>query len=95
MKVMTEFHMPEWAKEQVLARHQFFLDQARARLLSQFENMEVDADRASDEWLSLNSHRFDPDRHDVGDFCERASDIGIEFYQSLCGNPPIFSTCQK
>lgn len=84
MKVMTEFHMPEWAKEQVLARHQFFLDQARARLLSQFENMEVDADRASDEWLSLNSHRFDPDRHDVGDFYDRASDIGIEFYQSLC-----------
>lgn len=81
---MTEFHMPEWVKRQLIARHQFFVDQARARLLSQFENMEADAHEASDEWLSQNSHRFDPERHDPGDFYERANDIGIEFYQSLC-----------
>lgn len=63
--------------------HQFYVEQARERLLSQFANMEAEAEKASAEWLEKSSDRFDPDRHDPSDFYEAANDAGIEFYQLL------------
>lgn len=75
--------MREWVRLPIIARHEFYVEQARTRLLSQFENISADANRAGDEWLTQNAHEFDPDRHDPGDFYERAYDITISFYQSL------------
>lgn len=75
--------MREWERLPIIARHEFYIEQARTRLLSQFENKSEDADRAGEEWLSQNGHNFDPDRHDPGDFYEQAYDVSISFYQSL------------
>jgi len=75
--------MRDWERQPIIARHEFYVEQARIRLLSQFENKNADADRAGHEWLAKNEHQFDPDRHDPGDFYERAYDISIAFYQSL------------
>ncbi|MHB0777092.1 hypothetical protein [Halomonas sp. WWR20] len=77
------FQMWEPFRQSLVAGHHFYVNQARIRLLSQFDDIETEADKASDEWLERNSHCFDPDRHDEGDFYESARDAGIEFYQLL------------
>ncbi|QND60167.1 hypothetical protein [Mesorhizobium huakuii] len=70
-------------RQSLIKGHQFYIEQARKRLLSQFANMEAEAEKASEEWLEQSSDRFDPDRHDPSDFYEAANDAGIEFYQLL------------
>lgn len=70
-------------RESLVKEHLFYIEQAKKRLLSQFEDMEAEADRAAAEWLEQSGPRFDPDRHDPGDFYEAANDAGIEFYGLL------------
>lgn len=70
-------------RQSLIAGHLFYVEQARKRLLSQFEDIEVEADKAAEDWLQRSSGRFDPDRHDPGDFYEAANDAGIEFYTLL------------
>jgi hypothetical protein len=53
-------------RQSLIKRHQFYVKQARKRVLSQFENMEEEADKAAEEWLEQSSGRFDPDWHDPG-----------------------------
>lgn len=83
MSNTTLFHMWRHFREKLIAEHDFYIAQAKRRLLSQFANLEEEADKYSEEWLESVSHRFDPDRHDPGDFYEQANDEGIEFYQML------------
>jgi hypothetical protein len=70
-------------RQSLIAGHLFYVEQARKRLLSQFEDIESEADKAADAWLERNSGRFDPDRDDDGSFYEAANDAGIEFYTLL------------
>jgi hypothetical protein len=71
------------SRESLINSHQFYVEQARKRVLSQFENMEEEADKAAEDWLEQSNDRFDPDLHDSGDFYEAARDAGIQFYQLL------------
>ncbi len=77
------FKMWEPFRQSLIRDHLFYVEQAQKRLLSQFADMESDADRAAEEWLEQRGKFFDPDRHDPGDFYEAAHDIGIEFYGLL------------
>ncbi len=77
------FQMWGLFRRSLIKGHEFYVDQARKRLLSQFENMSAEADKAADEWLEQSSGAFDPDRHDPGDFYEAAYEHSIEFYQLL------------
>ncbi|MCK0106844.1 hypothetical protein [Marinobacter sp. S0848L] len=77
------FQMWESFRQSLIAAHLFYVKQARQRLLSQFEDIEGEADKAAEVWLVNHSHRFDPDVHVPGEFEERAFDAGIEFYQLL------------
>lgn len=70
-------------RQTLIDGHLFYVEQARKRLLSQFEDIEQESDRAAEEWLEQQGDRFDPDRHDPGDFYEKANEVGIEFYQLL------------
>lgn len=70
-------------RQSLIKGHLFYVEQARKRLLSQFDDIEADADRAAEEWLAQRGQHFDPDRHDPGDFYEAAHDVGIEFYGLL------------
>lgn len=70
-------------RQSLIESHMFYVEQAKKRLLSQFDDIESEADKASEAWLEQNSHRFNPDFHDPADFEERAYDAGIEFYQLL------------
>ncbi|MDT6995080.1 hypothetical protein [Burkholderia cenocepacia] len=77
------FQMWEPFRQSLMKGHLFYIEQARKRLLSQFDDIEAEADRAADEWLEKSGQHFDPDRHDPGDFYEAANDVGIEFYGLL------------
>jgi hypothetical protein len=70
-------------RQSLIKGHLFYVEQAQKRLLSQFEDIRADADRAAEEWLEQRVPHFDPDRHDPGDFYEAAHDAGIEFYGLL------------
>jgi hypothetical protein len=70
-------------RRQIIASHQFYIEQARKRLLSQFQNIEEQSDKYADEWLEKAGQYFDPDRDDPGSFEEEAYDKSIEFYQML------------
>ena len=70
-------------RRSLIAGHIFYVEQARKRLLSQFEDIEAESDKAAEDWLQRRSISFDPDRHDPCDFYEAAHDAGIEFYGLL------------
>jgi hypothetical protein len=70
-------------RQSLIKSHLFYFEEAQKRLLSQFDNIETEADRAADEWLKLNESRFSPERHDPAEFYEAAHDASIEFYGLL------------
>ena len=70
-------------REQVIEGHQFYVQQGKDRLLSQFTNIETESEEHSQKWLVSRSQYFDPDRHDPSDFYEKAHDEGIVHYQLL------------
>lgn len=72
-------------RQSLIDGHAFYVEQAQKRLLSQFEDISAEADKAADDWLEKSSGWFDPDRHDPSDFYEAANDAGIEFYGLLTG----------
>lgn len=77
------FQMSGPVRQSLIAGHLFYVEQARKRLLSQFEDIEVESHKAAEDWLQRSSGRFDPDRHDPSDFYEAANDAGIQFYGLL------------
>lgn len=77
------FQMDQSYRRFLISGHEFYIAQARKRLLSQFDNLEEEADRAADEWLERQSQWFDPDRHDPADAYEGAYEYRIEFYGML------------
>lgn len=83
MKKYTLFEMWGPFRQSIIHSHTFYVEQAKNRLLSQFKNINEDADKATEDWLASRSYNFDPERHDPADVYERANDVGIEFYQLL------------
>lgn len=67
----------------LIAQHTFYIEQARKRLLLQFDDMEAEAEKAAEHWLEKNSSRFDPDRDDPASYYERAHDESVNFYMLL------------
>lgn len=80
---IVAFKMWEPSRQAWMAEHHFYLEQARKRLLSQFDSMEAEADRAAEAHLEKRSKFFDPEAHDEADLYESANDKAIEFYQLL------------
>lgn len=79
----TLFYMCEPFRESLIKSHLFYVEQAKKRLLSQFDNLNVEAAKYAEDWLNEKSHLFNPDRHDPSDFEERAYDESIGFYEML------------
>lgn len=80
---MTGFQMWDFYRQSLLAEHRFYVEQAKKRLLSQFDNLEAEANLASAEYLEIASQHFNPDTHDPSEALEAAYDASQEFYQSL------------
>ncbi|MCG8400303.1 MAG: hypothetical protein MJA84_01760 [Firmicutes bacterium] len=83
MSDLVLLQMPECSRQCLIKEHSFYIEQAQSRLLSQFDDIESEADRAAEEWLEEGNRHFDPDHHDPSDFYEAANDAGIEFYELL------------
>jgi hypothetical protein len=81
------FQMWEQFRQDLMAEHRFYVEQAHKRLLSQFENIETEANKATEEHLEKVSIHFNADKHDPSRFNEAAHEAahekGIEFYQLL------------
>lgn len=74
-------------REHLIGNHEFYVAEAKRRLLDQFDDdaMKADADRHAEEWLAQHAQFFNPDRHDPADAYEQAYDEQSGFYQSLVG----------
>jgi hypothetical protein len=77
------FQMWDPLRRSLINEQIFYFEQSNKRLLSQFENIETEADRATYEYLESPSGYFDPDSDDPGNYFEAAEDAGIEFYVLL------------
>ena len=79
----TLFYMWGPFRDSLIESHLFYVKQAKVRLLSQFDNLSIEAEKYAEEWLKERSPYFNPDIHDPSDFDEHAYDASIEFYQML------------
>lgn len=80
---MVAFQMWEPYRQSLLMEHGFYVEQAKKRLLSQFDNIGAEADQAAEGYLEEIRKYFNPDTHDPSDFYEAAHDKGMEFYGML------------
>lgn len=78
-------HMWGPYRESLIEELDFFNSQADRRLLSQFENIDNEAEKHTEEVLETMGQHFDPDRHDPSDFYDAANDASIHHYELLNG----------
>ena len=62
------FQMWEPFRQNLIAKHIFYVQQSQKRLLSQFDNIKSEADSAVEEWLNKNINRDDISLESAGDF---------------------------
>ena len=79
------FRMDKLFRQFLIKRNLFYVEEAQRRLLSQFDNIGNDADRAANEWQGQNGQHFNPDPRDPATFYEDANEVGDEFYMLLSG----------
>lgn len=69
-----------WGLERnyLIKNHKFYLEQGISKLMSQFENIEDEADKFANDWLDNNKIPFDPDKDDPADIYDMANNIELE-----------------
>ncbi|MCC5845801.1 MAG: hypothetical protein JJU05_16255 [Verrucomicrobia bacterium] len=79
------FQMYSGRRAELIAKNEFYLHQARKRLLSQFEEADIrkEANEAGEQFLVEHERYFNPDVHDGSEFQERAYDALVERYELL------------
>lgn len=70
------FQMWEPFRQKIIEEHRFYLDQGKKKLLSQFHDMEKEAEQEAERWLEERAPYFDPDRDDPGTAYENALSRG-------------------
>ncbi|ELY4112147.1 hypothetical protein SMY46_003879 [Cronobacter turicensis] len=79
----TIFYMAAIDLQAVLEPHEFYVTQARERLLSRFSDIAQEADEAERLYLERAGKNFDPERDDDAGVYERAYDAGIAQWIAL------------
>jgi hypothetical protein len=79
----TIFQLTEPERNDAVAEHRFYVEEAKKRLLSQFEYISAEADQAEQNHWDASGQFFDPDVHDEGSLADAARDHGVVFYQLL------------
>ena len=74
------FYIWQGMRESLIAEHRFYIDQARSRLLSQFDNISDEADQAANEYWEKRGETFNPDFDDPCSIAEAAYQTGGEYY---------------
>lgn len=70
-------------RKNIIESHNFYVDQAQTRLLSQFNNMEAESELYAEEWIEKQNEWFDPDRDDPEEIYEAANDEIVDYYLNL------------
>lgn len=77
--MLALFQLDRDIRQSLIEGHLFYVEQAKKRLLSQFDDIDAAADQAAEAWLEQRSAYFDPDRHDLDDVYEAAREVRFEF----------------
>lgn len=80
---MNMFNFDKFDLRALLEPHEFYVLQAKQRLLSQFNDISREADEAEEQHYEKLGQFFDPDRDDPADSCEAAYQEGISHYLAL------------
>lgn len=80
------FQMWSGFRDQLIEKHEFYVQQARTKLLDQFTDAAIskESDRISDESWQARGQNFNPDYDDPADGAEDAYQDGVWRYQLLC-----------
>lgn len=82
-KDFTLFYFDSMDRTIVQEPHDFYVKEAKQRLLSQFSDIDDEADRKADQYLEKAGKNFDPDRDDPADAYENAYQEGISHMIAL------------
>lgn len=72
------FYLCGSERKHYISSHNFYVEQAQKRLISQFDDLDKEVEDYSVRWLEEVSQYFDPEAHDPDDFYEQANEEGIE-----------------
>lgn len=78
MCAMALFYMWDPHRKFLIDSHNFYIEQAQRRLISQFDDINKEVDEYSEKWLDNASQYFDPEREDLDDYYESAYEEGIQ-----------------
>lgn len=79
----AQLYLWDGARNHHIALHQFYVEQMRSRVLSQFDDVEGQADRHTEEAYELMSQSLGYGEIDMADLAEAAYDKGSAHYQAL------------
>ncbi|HCI9400910.1 TPA: hypothetical protein NQE99_003640 [Klebsiella variicola] len=81
--MMHTFWLDKLDQRVILEPHDFYVSQAKKRLLSQFNDISREADEVEEQHYEKLGQFFDPDRDDPADSYEAAYQEGISHYIAL------------
>lgn len=77
------FYMPKERSERIIANHNFYIEQATKRLLSQFDDIETEADKYGEAKLDEYAAYYNPDADNGADLQEAAYEKMCDHYHML------------
>ncbi|MEJ7856582.1 G-protein coupled receptor 153 [Acinetobacter pittii] len=83
MRKYTLFEIYPYEREIIINSHKFYVEQAKKRLLSQFDDLDNEIEVIAQEFYEESGKYFDPDFHDPDDFVESAYDKAQEYVMML------------
>lgn len=85
MSDLVLFQMPSYNRSQLIEKHEFYVRQAKARLLDQFTDdvIKAEADETTDASWQARGQHFNPERDDPSDCAEAALKDGAWRYELL------------
>lgn len=78
-----QLYMWSGIREAALRRHDFYLEQAKRRLVGQFEDIDGEATQFADDLFERYASSPGDDEGDLGGFAEQATEAGYEHYDQL------------
>jgi len=82
-KEFVTLYLASGNKYLLLSGYNFYVEQAKKLIFSQFSDLQSAANKYVDEWYSKAGEAFDPENDDPADVAEQAYQEGIDFYLSL------------
>lgn len=82
--IQPELYLWSRERELFLARHDFYMDQMKARVLGNFQNMEEEADLVAEQVYERIGSMLSYGESDMAAAADAAFDHASEFYMMLC-----------